>query len=270
MLDADRARGCCGPGVRAWDVGCDDLGMMGNLRDGWGFGVRRIRGRWGSGDDGMLTPRARLGFTLVEVLVAIVVAGVVAACGVRRGGVDGGVAAGGGAGAGDGAPRRRRAPGAGGLAARGGALRRRRALRRGGPQGRRRAARRARLRGGGRRGAAAGAAPHPPLDRALHLGPSGLLAEVAATGPRAEPPETLVVARAAGALDVRYRTTVNDHVVWVDAWASDSVLPEAVELRVAPGQEHAADPRGGRPSRPAAAPGAGAAPAGSAARRRVR
>ncbi|HEX6745867.1 MAG TPA: prepilin-type N-terminal cleavage/methylation domain-containing protein [Longimicrobium sp.] len=77
------------------------------------------------------------------------------------------------------------------------------------------------------------------------LGPSGLLAEVSALGPRPEPAETLVVARAAGGLDVRYRVTIRERQVWLDAWASDSVLPEAVELRVTPAQEIAADPRMG-------------------------
>jgi len=77
------------------------------------------------------------------------------------------------------------------------------------------------------------------------LGPSGLLAEVTPLGPNAEPPETLVVARAAGALDVRYRFTVRDRQVWTTTWVSDSVLPEAVELRVGPAPEHAADPRAG-------------------------
>jgi len=77
------------------------------------------------------------------------------------------------------------------------------------------------------------------------FGPSGLLAEVSSLGPRAEPAETLVVARAAGSLDVRYRFTLRDRQVWTDAWASDSVLPEAVELRVAPAPEFAADPRAG-------------------------
>jgi prepilin-type N-terminal cleavage/methylation domain-containing protein len=77
------------------------------------------------------------------------------------------------------------------------------------------------------------------------FGPSGLLAEVTAIGPRVEPAETLEVARAAGALDVRYRITVDRREAWVDAWASDSILPEAVEMRIAPGQEYAGDPAAG-------------------------
>ncbi|HYH83190.1 MAG TPA: prepilin-type N-terminal cleavage/methylation domain-containing protein [Longimicrobium sp.] len=192
-----------------------------------------------------MTPRSRLGFTLVEVLVALVVAGTVAAAAY---GVVGSMAASRAA-----AQRARDAalPGAGARATLEEWLRAAALFDGGGPFA----------------GADRGAAGVPrdelafavedggalrPGPRRIRLwierstfGPSGLLAEVAARGPRAEPPETLVVARAAGALDVRYRTTVNDRPVWVDAWASDSVLPEAVELRVAPAQEHAADPRAG-------------------------
>jgi prepilin-type N-terminal cleavage/methylation domain-containing protein len=73
-------------------------------------------------------------------------------------------------------------------------------------------------------------------------GPSGLLAEVAALAPRAEPAETLVVAAAAGGLELRYRVTVRDREQWLDGWAQDSVLPEAVELRVLPADEAAANP----------------------------
>jgi hypothetical protein len=73
-----------------------------------------------------------------------------------------------------------------------------------------------------------------------YSGPAGLLAEVAQMGPRAEPPETLVVTPDAGGLQVAYRTTVNDHVRWVDTWASDSLLPEAVDLRILPAAEDAA------------------------------
>jgi len=76
-------------------------------------------------------------------------------------------------------------------------------------------------------------------------GPSGLLAEVAPLGPSPEPAETLVVAAAAGGLDLRYRVTVRGRQTWLGAWSADSVLPEAVELRVLPAPEHAADADGG-------------------------
>ncbi|HEV7590948.1 MAG TPA: prepilin-type N-terminal cleavage/methylation domain-containing protein [Longimicrobium sp.] len=193
----------------------------------------------------MVAPRARPGFTLVEVLVAIVVAGTAAAAAY---GVVGSMAASRRA-----VERAREAalPGAGARQTLEDWLRAAALFDGGG-----------RFDGADRR--AAGVARDElafavedggalrPGPRRIRLwierstfGPSGLLAEVAALGPRAEPPETLEVARAAGALDVRYRTTVHDHVVWVDAWASDSVLPEAVELRVAQAQEVGTDPRAG-------------------------
>jgi prepilin-type N-terminal cleavage/methylation domain-containing protein len=190
-------------------------------------------------------PRSQRGFTLVEVLVAIVVAGMVAAAAFAV---------------------------VGSMAESGRAAKRARAMALPGAGAREtleewvRAA--ALFDGGGRfEGAdrrAAGVARDElafavedggalrPGPRRIRLwierasfGPCGLLAEVSQPGPRTEPPETLEVARAAGGLDVRYRTTINDHVVWVDAWASDSILPEAVELRVSPAQELTGDPRAG-------------------------
>jgi len=193
----------------------------------------------------MTTPRSQQGFTLVEVLVALVVASVVAAAAY---GVVGSMAASRRAAE---RARERALPGAGARQTLEEWLRAAALFDGGGP-----------FAGADRRAAGVprdelafavedGGALRPGprrirlwIERST-FGPSGLLAEVAALGPRAEPPETLEVARAAGALDVRYRTTVNDHVAWVDAWASDSALPEAVELRAAPAQEHAADPRAG-------------------------
>ncbi|HEU4556787.1 MAG TPA: prepilin-type N-terminal cleavage/methylation domain-containing protein [Longimicrobium sp.] len=59
----------------------------------------------------------------------------------------------------------------------------------------------------------------------------GLLAEVSSLRP-GEPAETLSVAPAAAGLSLRYRTVVQGHERWIDAWAADTLLPEAVELRV--------------------------------------
>ncbi|WP_420130507.1 PulJ/GspJ family protein [Longimicrobium sp.] len=59
----------------------------------------------------------------------------------------------------------------------------------------------------------------------------GLLAEVSSLRP-GEPAETLAVAPAAAGLSLRYRTVVQGYERWIDAWAADTLLPEAVELRV--------------------------------------
>jgi prepilin-type N-terminal cleavage/methylation domain-containing protein len=78
-------------------------------------------------------------------------------------------------------------------------------------------------------------------------GRSGLLAEVSPLGPGPESAETLVVAAAAGGLDLRYRVTVRGRQTWLAAWSADSILPEAVELRVLPAPEDAGDAGGGLP-----------------------
>jgi len=59
----------------------------------------------------------------------------------------------------------------------------------------------------------------------------GLLAEVSPLRP-GEPAETLSVAPTAAGMSLRYRTIVQDYERWIDAWAADTLLPEAVELRV--------------------------------------
>ncbi len=59
----------------------------------------------------------------------------------------------------------------------------------------------------------------------------GLLAELSSLRP-GEPAETLSVAPAAAGLSLRYRTVVQGYERWIDAWAADTLLPEAVELRV--------------------------------------
>ena len=59
----------------------------------------------------------------------------------------------------------------------------------------------------------------------------GLLAELSSLRP-GEAAETLSVAPAAAGLSLRYRTVVMGHERWIDAWAADTLLPEAVELRV--------------------------------------
>lgn len=59
----------------------------------------------------------------------------------------------------------------------------------------------------------------------------GLLAEVSPLRP-GEPAETLSVAPEAAGLSLRYRTIVQDYERWIDAWAADTLLPEAVELRL--------------------------------------
>lgn len=60
----------------------------------------------------------------------------------------------------------------------------------------------------------------------------GLVAEVAPLRP-GEPAETLSVAPAAVGLAARYRTLVQGRHVWLTAWAADTLLPDAVELRLA-------------------------------------
>ncbi|HEX8696821.1 MAG TPA: prepilin-type N-terminal cleavage/methylation domain-containing protein [Longimicrobium sp.] len=82
------------------------------------------------------------------------------------------------------------------------------------------------------------------VERGLYAARPGLLAEVAPLRP-GEPAETLSVAPAAAGLSVRYRTIVQGYERWIEAWASDSVLPEAVELRVLPPPLLAADPGAG-------------------------
>jgi prepilin-type N-terminal cleavage/methylation domain-containing protein len=82
------------------------------------------------------------------------------------------------------------------------------------------------------------------VERGLYAARPGLLAEVAPLRP-GEPAETLSVAPAAAGLAARYRTIIEGYERWIEAWASDSVLPEAVELRVLPPPLLAADPRAG-------------------------
>ncbi|HEU4455787.1 MAG TPA: prepilin-type N-terminal cleavage/methylation domain-containing protein [Longimicrobium sp.] len=71
---------------------------------------------------------------------------------------------------------------------------------------------------------------------------TGLLAEVSPLRP-GEPAETLSVAPAAAGLSLRYRTIVQDYERWIDAWAADTLLPEAVELRVLARPEAVGTPR---------------------------
>ena len=84
------------------------------------------------------------------------------------------------------------------------------------------------------------------VDRSAAAPRRGLLAEVAPLRATDDDPvDTLVVSAAAAGLRARYRTTVNDRTVWLDAWRSATLLPEAVELTVVPAPEAAADPNAG-------------------------
>lgn len=70
----------------------------------------------------------------------------------------------------------------------------------------------------------------------------GLLAEIGRVGGGGT--DTLEVAPGAAGLEVRYRTRIEGVERWVDGWTYAAVLPEAVELRLFPAPERAADPRG--------------------------
>lgn len=70
----------------------------------------------------------------------------------------------------------------------------------------------------------------------------GLLAEIGPVGGGAA--DTLEVAPGAAGMDVRYRTRVQGVDRWLDGWSAGAELPDAVELRLLPAPERAADARG--------------------------
>ena len=70
----------------------------------------------------------------------------------------------------------------------------------------------------------------------------GLLAEIGMI--EGGPTDTLEVAPGAAGMNVRYRTQVKGVDRWVDWWSAATDLPDAVELRLLPAPERAADPRG--------------------------
>ena len=70
----------------------------------------------------------------------------------------------------------------------------------------------------------------------------GLLAEIRPL--RGAGADTLQVAPGAAGLNVIYRQRAGGVERWVDGWDSAAELPEAVELRLLPAPERAADPRG--------------------------
>jgi prepilin-type N-terminal cleavage/methylation domain-containing protein len=73
----------------------------------------------------------------------------------------------------------------------------------------------------------------------------GLLAEVAPLRRGGDPTDTLELARAAAGMRLRFLTRAREQPAWVNAWISDTALPEAVELTLVPAPEAAADPRAG-------------------------
>lgn len=80
------------------------------------------------------------------------------------------------------------------------------------------------------------------VERSFAAPRQGLLAEIRQIEGGAA--DTLEMAPGAAGLDVRYRTQLRGVRRWMDSWAAGAELPEAVELRLLPPPERAADPGG--------------------------